>query len=83
VDDFDEQLRKIRDAAIESMHAMLPKTVRYAQRFGLTWPFSADDLDAAHRKLALLHHPDRGGDEKAMAELNEEYRYLRDLLRTR
>jgi hypothetical protein len=82
VDDFDAQLRKIRDAAFESMRALLPAAVRHAQRFGLTWPFSADELDAAYRKIALLHHPDRGGDDRTMAELNEAYRYLQDALRS-
>jgi DnaJ domain len=81
--DLDEQLRKIKDAAIESMRALLPEAVRHAHRLNLTWPFSEDELDAAYRKLALVHHPDRGGDDKAMAELNEAYRYLGDLLRTR
>lgn len=31
---------------------------------------SADDIRGAHRELALLHHPDRGGDSTRMSEIN-------------
>jgi curved DNA-binding protein CbpA len=81
VDELEGRLRKIADSAAESMRALLPASIRHARRLGLTWPFSEDELDAAYRKLARVHHPDVGGDDKAMAEANEAYRYLRDLLR--
>jgi curved DNA-binding protein CbpA len=81
VDELEEQFRKIADSAAESMRALLSASVRHAQRLGLTWPFSEDELDAAYRKLARVRHPDVGGDDKAMAEANEAYRCLRDLLR--
>lgn len=29
------------------------------------------DIEAAHRKLAMDHHPDRGGDSSRMAEIND------------
>lgn len=29
-----------------------------------------DQIDEAHRRLAFLHHPDRGGDEHHMARIN-------------
>lgn len=33
-----------------------------------------DAVKAAYRKLASVNHPDRGGDPKVMAEINEAYR---------
>lgn len=32
---------------------------------------TADDVQQAYRRLAAKHHPDRGGDPAAMAELNQ------------
>ena len=32
---------------------------------------TADDVQQAYRRLAAKHHPDRGGDPVAMAELNQ------------
>lgn len=31
---------------------------------------SREDVEAAHRKLAMTHHPDRGGDGQTMARIN-------------
>jgi curved DNA-binding protein CbpA len=35
-----------------------------------------DELRTMYRKLALLHHPDRGGSTQNMQEINAEYEYL-------
>ena len=35
-----------------------------------------DELRALYRKLALLHHPDRGGSTSDMQEINAEYENL-------
>jgi DnaJ-class molecular chaperone len=35
-----------------------------------------------YKRLALLYHPDRGGSEELMSELNEEYRLLQEELKT-
>lgn len=32
-----------------------------------------NELKAAYRKLAMKHHPDRGGDEEIMKAVNREY----------
>lgn len=40
-----------------------------------------DELKAAYRRLAMKHHPDRGGDLKTMQEINEEHDRLFELLK--
>jgi hypothetical protein len=35
-----------------------------------------EDLKKAYRKLAMQHHPDRGGDPQVMAEINNEYEMM-------
>lgn len=35
-----------------------------------------NEIKAAYRKLALVHHPDRGGNEEKMKEVNEAYEFL-------
>ena len=37
---------------------------------------STHDIRRSYRKLALQHHPDRGGCQEKMKELNEAYEYL-------
>ena len=32
-----------------------------------------DDLKKEYRLLAMIHHPDRGGDVETMKEINNEY----------
>jgi curved DNA-binding protein CbpA len=36
------------------------------------------DLERLYKRLAVQHHPDRGGDEEEMKSLNEAYGVLRD-----
>lgn len=40
---------------------------------GVTDHAPSTEVNAAYRQLALTHHPDRGGDEDAMAEVNDAY----------
>ena len=39
---------------------------------------SREEIERRYKRLAVKHHPDRGGDEDAMKELNEAYRVLGD-----
>lgn len=45
--------------------------------FGKITSFS--DLKKEYRRLALLHHPDKGGDENAMKAINGEFERLYDI----
>ena len=44
---------------------------------------SADEIKSAYRKLALKHHPDRGGSEKDFKAVNEAFSVLSDPSRRR
>jgi curved DNA-binding protein CbpA len=39
---------------------------------------SQSDIERLYKRLAMRHHPDRGGDEEEMKSLNEAYGVLRD-----
>jgi len=39
-------------------------------------PVTLDDLKKAYRRLAMQHHPDRGGSKEAMQAINAEYEEL-------
>jgi hypothetical protein len=39
---------------------------------------SQSEIERLYKRLAVRHHPDRGGDEEEMKSLNEAYRVLRD-----
>ena len=44
-------------------------------------PETLEELKAMYRKLAMLHHPDRGGNAEIMKEVNGEYDVLFPLLK--
>lgn len=44
-------------------------------------PDNVEDLKSIYRKLAMEHHPDRGGTKEAMQEINAEYTMLFDRLK--
>ncbi len=50
----------------------------YYKILGVDKNASAEDIKNAFRKLAMQHHPDRGGDAEKFKEANEAYRVLSD-----
>lgn len=48
----------------------------YYSILGVTETASQDEIDRSFKRLALLHHPDRGGDPEEMKSINEAYRVL-------
>ena len=50
----------------------------YYDVLGVKKDASADELKKAFRRAAVEHHPDRGGDEAKVKELNEAYEALKD-----
>lgn len=50
----------------------------YYEVLGVSKNASADELKKAYRRLAVQHHPDRGGDEANFREINEAYEVLKD-----
>eukprot|EP00210_Caulerpa_lentillifera_P006733 g6435.t1 len=51
---------------------------RYYELLGVSKTSSDTEIKKAHRKLALKHHPDKGGDPEKFKEINEAYDCLRD-----
>jgi len=61
----------ILDRAFQGFIA-LPAPTAWWQTLKLKSPdVSRDDVISAHRRLAMEHHPDRGGDSQQMASINE------------
>jgi DnaJ-class molecular chaperone len=46
---------------------------------GVSPSASWDEIEAAYRRKAKLHHPDHGGDGDAMRALNEAYTLLKQI----
>src|SRR3990167_9138068 len=50
----------------------------YYEVLGVGKSASADEIKKAFRRLAVEHHPDRGGSEDQFKEVNEAYEVLKD-----
>ncbi|GMH43372.1 hypothetical protein BSKO_11294 [Bryopsis sp. KO-2023] len=51
---------------------------RYYELLGAEKSATEQELKKLHRKLALKHHPDKGGDPEKFKEINEAYEVLKD-----
>jgi len=50
----------------------------YYQTLGIDKSASDDDIKRAYRKMAMRHHPDRGGDQAEFQKIQEAYSVLSD-----
>lgn len=50
----------------------------YYEILGVSRSASDAEIKKAYRKLALEHHPDRGGDQEKFKQINEAYQILSD-----
>jgi len=50
----------------------------YYKTLGVNKNASQDEIKRAYRKLAMQHHPDKGGDQKVFQNINEAYDTLKD-----
>lgn len=50
----------------------------YYSTLGINRGSSAEEIKKAYKRMAMKHHPDRGGDEKKFKEVEEAYRILSD-----
>src|SRR5437588_3666836 len=50
----------------------------YYEVLGVGKTASPDEIKKAFRRLAVEHHPDRGGNEEKFKEINEAYEVLKD-----
>ena len=48
----------------------------YYAVLGITKSSSPEEIKQAYRKLAMKHHPDKGGDEAEFKKINEAYAVL-------
>jgi curved DNA-binding protein len=52
--------------------------MNYYDILGVSEQASQDDIKKAYKKLAMKHHPDRGGDNKKFQEISQAYDTLSD-----
>ena len=48
------------------------------ETLGITRDSDDRDIKRAYRKMAVQHHPDKGGDEQKFKEVSEAYEILSD-----
>ena len=50
----------------------------FYKTLGVAENASQDEIQRAYRKLAMKHHPDRGGDQSKFKDISAAYDILRD-----
>ena len=51
-------------------------------KFFIPTPNTLDELKAMYRKLAMMHHPDRGGNTATMQQINAEHDNIFEVLKS-
>jgi len=59
------------------------RTENYYQILGVNENASQEDIKKAYRKLAMGHHPDKGGSDDMFKKINEAYETLSDVQKRR
>ena len=62
---------------VDQTHLIDP-TINYYDVIGVSQKSDIDEIKRAYHKLAMKHHPDRGGDVSTMQSINEAYNILRE-----
>ena len=52
--------------------------MNYYETLGVNEGADQDEIKKAYKKLAMKHHPDRGGDEKTFQSISQAYDTLGD-----
>ena len=71
------ELIRQSEERLSSSSRLLITTCQYY--LGVDKKANPDEIKKAFRKLALKHHPDKGGDESKFKEITEAYSVLADL----
>ena len=56
----------------------MPKDTKYYDTLGVSPNASASDIKKAYHKLALKHHPDKGGSQETFKKISEAFTILSD-----
>ena len=73
---------EILDRAFTGFTA-LPSPEQPFQILGVSADASMEEIKDAHRRLAMKHHPDRGGSNEEMARINAAYEAMVENLERR
>jgi hypothetical protein len=68
----------ISKSKIQTLMAQFDPNKDYYSCLGASEDSTAGEIERLYKRLAVRHHPDRGGDEEEMKALNEAYTVLRD-----
>jgi DnaJ-domain-containing protein 1 len=72
-------IRELRGEQVDPPSASAEDVDLCFKMLGLSPSASWEEIEAAYRKKAKIHHPDHGGDGDAMRALNEAYAQIKRL----
>lgn len=74
----DDSVCQILIAVDPSSADQYDKTNKFYQILGLSKDSTAEEIDAAYKKILVSSHPDRGGDLKEWEKINEAYTKIKN-----